>query len=182
MTKIKLVTWDIEGTIIPAEALKTPEADRVVRSNCLQLMKEKPTLPLHDGVEEVMKAIKNSGAYQGIASGYAYQFGNNYLAASPARDYIDSRLIILANKFAWEGAVLDKKDWDKVLKPYLKPAPTMLNLAKGELEEILRESVKPEECVHIGDQDHDELAAKAAGWKFYDIKNVRSVLNYLKNE
>lgn len=178
--KIKLVTWDIEGTLFPAQALKTKEADAVVRGNCLQLMREEPKLSLTEGVKEVMEAVQDNGAYQGVASKYAYQFANNYLTASAARDYIDPRLIVLANKYAWEGHVLDSKNWDEVLDPYLKPAPKMLNIARGKLEKILGEEVRPEECVHIGDQKHDEEAAKMAGWNFYDIKDIGEFLKYLK--
>jgi len=178
--KIKLVTWDIEGTLIPAEALKTEEADKIVRGNCLQLLREQPRLPLVDGVEKVMKRLHDKGAYQGVTSGYAYQFANNYLSASAARDYIDPRLIVLANKYAWEGHVLDGKNWDEVLAPYLKPNPTMLNIAKGKLEEIVGEKVEPNQCVHIGDQKHDEEAAKNAGWAFYNIKNIGDFLEEIK--
>jgi len=176
MVQIKLITWDIEGTLIGSKDLKTTTADKVVRSNCLELMREEPVLPLMPRVEELMIVARALSIYQGIASAYAYQFANNYLTASRAREYIDPRLIILANKFAWEGHVLEGKDWDDVLKPYLKPAPTMLNLARNTLEKILAKEIKPGDCIHIGDQKHDEQAARNAGWNFYYIQKINELL------
>lgn len=169
---LTLVTWDIEGTLFSKEELKNQTAREVIRDNCLQLIREPPRLSLIEGVEEAMRAIKRKGGYQGIASAYAYQFGNNFLAASQAREYIDPRLIVLANKFAWEGHMLEGEDWDEVLAIYLKPKPTMLEIAKKRLEGILQREISAEECVHVGDQKQDEEAARNAGWGFYDIQNI----------
>ena len=175
MSRIKLATWDIEGTLILAEALKTKEADMVVRGNCLQLIREPPKLNLIEGVEPVMRYLQAQNVHQGIASSYAYQFANNYLAACSARDYIDPRIVILANKFAWEGHVLDGKDWDETLRIYAKPSPKMLDIARGKLEEILGQSISETECMHIGDQKHDEEAAKNAGWNFLHIEDIAKI-------
>ena len=103
MGKVELITWDMEDTLMEKKELYSPEGIAIVRSNCLQLIKEDPKINLIPGVEDVMKKAQNIGAYQGIASSFAYQYAMSYLTASRARDYIDPRLIVLAHQFAWEG-------------------------------------------------------------------------------
>ena len=164
--KTKLISWDIDGTMV----LRTDP--QIYRRNCLELLAEAPKTPLIEGIEEAMKTAKESGIVQGVVSDYAYQFAMNILTSTKARDYIDSRLIFLANKYAWEGMVLDDKNYDAVLGEYAKPSPKMLELSQIRASEILQQSINPQDCMYIGNESKDEQIADAAGWNFLHITHL----------
>ncbi|MFA5992913.1 MAG: HAD family hydrolase [Candidatus Pacearchaeota archaeon] len=164
--KTRLISWDIDGTLILRPDM------RLVRENCLDLLAQAPKQPLIKGIEESMQTIRAAGALQGVVSDYAYQFAINLLTSSKARDYIDPRLIFLANKYAWEGMVLDDKSYDEVLAEYAKPSPRMLQLSQARVSEILKQPINPQDCVYIGNESKDEQMANAAGWKFLHITHL----------
>ena len=171
--KPQIVSWDIEGTLVPLNITKDRIVDEtIVRGNCLELMAQEPKLPLNQGVREVMDRLRETGTLQGIASDFAYQFGINLIASTNARDYIDPSLIFLANKYAWEAMVLDGKDYDKTLGQYVKPSPEMLCRTLARSREIRAQDISPGDCVYIGDTDNDRKMAENAGWLFYNIVDL----------
>jgi FMN phosphatase YigB (HAD superfamily) len=171
--KPQIVSWDIEGTLVPLDITKDKTVNEtIIRGNCLELITQKPTLPLNPEVEEVMKKLRETGALQGIASDFAYQFGINLIASTNAREYIDPRLIFLANKYAWEAMVLDNQSYDKFLAQYAKPSPEMLHRTLARSREIQAYEISPQDCVYIGDAEKDHETASNAGWEFVHIDNL----------
>jgi phosphoglycolate phosphatase-like HAD superfamily hydrolase len=169
---ISLIVWDVEGTLFVADALKTKKANDVVRANCLSLLRSEPILELQVGVKEILQYAHSSQISQGIVSDFAYQFAINYLSASEAREFIDPDLIFLAHKFAWEGMILDKKNYEEVLAEYKKPQPKMLNLALEKTQEKITRRISSNQCLFIGDQEIDEKTATLANWRFLYIGEI----------
>jgi len=176
LENLELIMYDIEGTLILEEELKSPTGIAVVRGNCLQHLTQKPTIRINEGLKKLLVEAKEAEILQGILSGYAYQFGINYLSACEAREFIDPRLIFLAHKYAWEGMVLEGQDYGEVLKQYDKPAQKMYELARKTATEIKGKEITPMSCLYIGDSSTDKEGADNAGWNYLDITELEKRL------
>jgi len=174
--KPKIIAWDIEETLIPQSEINSDKGDRVVRGNALELLTRDPVIKLNGGVISIFETTQKLSIPNGVISGFAYQFGINLISASKARDYIDPKLIELSHKYAWEGMVLDGKDYDKILEEWNKPSIKMYDSLLQKANYNFGEEVDPRDCLYIGDNEKDECASREAKWQYSDINNINEIL------
>ena len=174
---VKLIAWDIEDTLIPKLEIESNKGRRVVRSNALELIASPPVINLTEGVLPVLQVSKSASIPNGVISSFAYQFGINLLLGSEARDYIDPKLIELGHKHAWEGMILEGRDYDRVLAEFVKPSARMYERLLDSVNLPLQGSIQPAECLYIGDNDIDRETSITAGWDYMDITEIDKVLS-----
>jgi len=179
MDRIKVIGWDVEDTLIPKSERESNDGEMVVRANALELLAKPPCVNLNQGVLPVLQASKQGGIPNGVISSFAYQFGINLICASEAREYIDPRLMFFGHKFAWEGMVLDERDYDTVLGEYVKPSTKMFDMFLVRVMGLRGDRIEPSDCLYIGDNEMDEATAKGAGWRYCPIEKVSDILGRL---